>query len=332
MMRRLINDGYDVVEEMTQGYVKAHPDYVKMHPEDDRVVLSNMMSKEPRVRIIFGGGTGHEPLFLGYVGKNGADAAVLGNVNTSPSPEPIYNSAKATDSGKGVLYLFGNYSGDIMNFEMGIEMAEDDGIQADYVAVRDDVVSSEEFEERRGVAGDIMVLKAAVAAAAKGLSLEEVKAVAEHANRNTFSMGVALSSATLPVTGKPIFHMDEGDMEIGMGIHGEPGIERKPLKTANEVIDEIMTNIFDRTDLGKGDKVHVLVNGLGALPLMDQYICFNRVSQVLEEKGLSIEKSLVGNYATSMDMIGMSVTLTRLDDDLRDYLTYPMDTPYLKVN
>lgn len=331
-MRRLINDGYDVVEEMTQGYVKAHPDYVKLHPEDDRVVLSNMMSEEPRVRIIFGGGTGHEPLFLGYVGKNGADAAVLGNVNTSPSPEPIYNSAKATDSGKGVLYLFGNYSGDIMNFEMGIEMAEDDGIQADYVAVRDDVVSSEEFEERRGVAGDIMVLKAAVAAAAKGLSFEEVKAVAEHANRNTFSMGVALSSATLPVTGKPIFHMDEGDMEIGMGIHGEPGIERKPLKTANEVIDEIMTNIFDRTDLGEGDRVHVLVNGLGALPLMDQYICFNRVSQVLEEKGLSIEKSLVGNYATSMDMIGMSVTLTRLDDDLRDYLTYPMDTPYLKVN
>lgn len=330
-MRRLINDGYDVVEEMTQGYIKAHPKYVRLHPDDDRVVLSNLMDEEPKVRIIFGGGTGHEPLFLGYVGKNGADAAVLGNVNTSPSPQPIYNAAKAVDSGMGTLYLFGNYSGDILNFEMGIELAEDDGIKADYVAIKDDVISSDEFDERRGVAGDIMVLKAATAAAAEGLSLEKVKAVAENTNRNTFSMGVALSAATLPVTGKPVFQMDEGDMELGMGIHGEPGIERTKLKSADEVVDEILKNIFEKSTIEKGDDVHVLVNGLGGLPLMDQYICYNRVNEVLEEKGINIKNSLVGNYATSMDMIGMSVTLTKVDDELAGYLESPMDTPYMKI-
>lgn len=329
-MRRLINDGYDVVEEMLGGYTKAHSDYVRLDPNDNRVIISNMMSDEPRVRIIFGGGTGHEPLFMGYVGKNGADAAVVGNVNTSPSPEPILNAAKAIDSGKGCLYLFGNYSGDILNFEMGIELVKDEGIAADYVAIKDDIASSDNYDRRRGVAGDILVFKAAAAAAAKGLSLEEVKKVAEKANRNTFSMGVALSSSTLPVTGKPTFHMEPGDMEIGMGLHGEPGIERKPLVSANEVVDEMIEHIFSRTDLAKGDEVCVLVNGLGGLPLMDQYICFNRISQVLENRGLSVEKAMVGNYATSMDMVGMSITLMRMDEELSEYINYRINTPYLR--
>jgi len=330
-MKRLINDGYDVVEEMLEGYTKAHSNYVSLHPDDDRVVLSNVMSEEPRVRIILGGGAGHEPLFLGYVGKDFADAAVVGNVNTSPSPEPAYNAVKATDSGKGSLFLYGNYSGDVMNFDMGAEMAAEDGIQVETVTVKDDIYSAEDFEDRRGVAGDVIVFKTAAAAAAKGLSLEEVKAAAEKANRNTFSMGVALSSATLPVTGKPIFHMEEDDMEVGMGIHGEPGIERSKIKPADEVIDELLSYILKEAKLEKGSNVRVLVNGLGGLPLMDQYICYRRVDKVLDEKGINIDyDSMVGNYATSMDMIGLSVTLVKLDDELKEYLDAPTDTPYMK--
>ncbi|GMA09368.1 dihydroxyacetone kinase [Tetragenococcus halophilus subsp. flandriensis] len=331
-MKRLINDGYDVVEEMIEGYVQAHSDYVHLNPEDGRVILSNYISKEPKVRIILGGGTGHEPLFHGYLGENLGDAAVLGNINTSPSPEPIYNAAKAVDSGKGCLYLFGNYSGDVLNFEMGIELAEEEGIKADFVSIKDDIYSSENFEERRGVAGDIIVFKAAAAAAAKGLELEEVKVVAEKANRNTFSMGVALSSATLPVTGEPIFHMEDGEMEVGMGIHGEPGIERTSLKKADEIVVSMLDHIFVRTGLKKDDEVRVLINGLGGLPLMDQYICYRKVNQVLTNKGIKINGSLVGNYATSMDMIGMSITLVKLDKELKEYLDAPVDTPYMKIN
>ncbi|MDN6729757.1 MAG: dihydroxyacetone kinase subunit DhaK [Alkalibacterium sp.] len=329
-MRRLINDGYDVVEEMLEGYTKVHSDYVRFSEESERVVVSKVMSEEPRVRIILGGGAGHEPMFLGYVGKDFADAAVVGNVNTSPSPEPCYISVKEVDSGKGCLYLYGNYAGDVLNFDMGAEMAAEDDIRVETVTVKDDVYSSDNFEDRRGVAGDLIVFKTAGAAAAKGLDLDEVVRVTEKANKNTFSLGVALSSATLPVTGEPIFEMDEGEMEVGMGLHGEPGIERKELKPADEVIDEILGKLLERSTLEEGDETLVLINGLGGLPLMDQYICYRRVDQVLEEKGIKIDKSLVGNYATSMDMIGMSVTLVKLDDELKEFLKAPCDTPYFK--
>ncbi|WP_280842413.1 dihydroxyacetone kinase subunit DhaK [Streptococcus cuniculi] len=242
-MRRLINDGYNVVEEMLAGYAAANPQYVRLLEHDDRVVVSQQLSEEPRVRIIIGGGSGHEPLFLGYVGKDFADAAVVGNVNTSPSPEPCYNAVKAVDSGKGCLYLYGNYAGDVLNFDMGAELAADDGIRVETVTVKDDLISSENFDDRRGVAGDLFVFKVAAAAAAKGYDLDAVKAVAERANENTFSMGVALSSATLPVTGKEIFDMEDGDMEVGMGLHGEPGIRREKLRPADEVVEEIYSYI-----------------------------------------------------------------------------------------
>ncbi|MFD2630035.1 dihydroxyacetone kinase subunit DhaK [Oceanobacillus kapialis] len=330
-MKRLVNDGYDVVEEMLEGYVRAHPEYTKLDPNDGRVVLSNKISEEARVRIILGGGSGHEPLFLGYVGEDFADAAVVGNINTSPSPEPCYNAVKAVDSGKGCLYLYGNYAGDVMNFDMGAEMAAEDGIRVETVTVKDDIISSKNFEDRRGVAGDLIVFKTAAAAAAKGLDLDAVKEAAEKANRSTYSMGVALSSSTLPVTGEAIFEMEEGDMEIGMGIHGEPGIERSKVKPADEVMDEIMRHLLEESGLKEGEEVFVLVNGLGGLPLMDQYICNRRVNQVLEEKGINIHKSLVGNYATSMDMVGMSVTLVRLDNELKEYLDATCDTPHFTV-
>ncbi|HCM87828.1 MULTISPECIES: dihydroxyacetone kinase subunit DhaK [Enterococcus] len=331
-MKRLVNDGYEVVEEMLEGYAAANGKYVKIDEEHPRVIVSKVMSEEPRVRIIVGGGAGHEPLFLGYVGKNFADAAVVGNINTSPAPDACYRSVKAVDSGKGSLFLYGNYAGDVMNFDMGAEMAlDEDGIRVETVVVTDDVYSSKNKKDRRGVAGDVPVFKVAGSAAAKGYDLDAVKAVTERANDNTYSMGVALSSSTLPVTGKAIFEMAEDEMEVGMGIHGEPGIERSKIKPADEVVDEIMDHILADSGIAKGDKVYVLVNGLGGLPVMDQYVCYRRVNQILNEKGIEIHKAEVGNYATSMDMIGMSVTLLKLDNEIEELLDTPCDTPYYKI-
>ncbi len=329
-MRRLINDPYDVVEEMLSGYVKAHSDYVKLLEHDGRVVVTT--NPVPgKVGVIIGGGSGHEPLFLGYVGKNFADAAVIGNINTSPSPEPCYNAVKAVDQGKGCIYLYGNYAGDVMNFDMGAEMAADDGIRVETVLVTDDVVSSENIEDRRGIAGDLFVFKAAAAAAAKGMDLDAVVAAAKKCNDNTRSMGVALSSSTIPVKGGTIFDMEDGDMEIGMGIHGEPGVRRGKIEPADQVVDEIMEHILKDFPLSEGDEVYTLVNGLGGLPLMDQYIIHNHLEEVLREKGVKVYKSLVGNYATSMDMIGMGITIVKVDEELKELLDYPVDTPYMSI-
>lgn len=329
-MRRLINDGYDVVEEMLAGYVAANSEYATLLLDEGRVVISKKISEEPRVRIIIGGGSGHEPLFLGYVGENFADAAVIGNINTSPSPEPCYKAVKAVDSGKGCLYLYGNYAGDVLNFDMGAELAADEGIRVETVTVKDDVISSENFEDRRGVAGDVFVFKVAASAAAKGYDLDKVKEIAEFANANTFSMGVALSSATLPVTGKEIFEMQDGDMEVGMGIHGEPGIRREKIRPADEVVAEIYNYLKEHTDLTSGDEVAVLVNGLGGLPVMDQYVCYRKLDELLADDHIKVHKSLVGNYATSMDMVGMSITLMRVNDELKELLDSHCDTPYYK--
>ena len=329
-MRRLINDPYDVVEEMLSGYVKTHSDYVKLLEHDGRVVVTT--NPVPgKVGVIIGGGSGHEPLFLGYVGKNFADAAVIGNINTSPSPEPCYNAVKAVDQGKGCIYLYGNYAGDVMNFDMGAEMAADDGIRVETVLVTDDVVSSENIEDRRGIAGDLFVFKAAAAAAAKGMDLDAVVAAAKKCNDNTRSMGVALSSSTIPVKGGTIFDMEDGDMEIGMGIHGEPGVRRGKIEPADQVVDEIMEHILKDFPLSEGDEVYTLVNGLGGLPLMDQYILHNHLEEVLREKGVKVYKSLVGNYATSMDMIGMGITIVKVDEELKELLDYPVDTPYMSI-
>ncbi|NLM05221.1 MAG: dihydroxyacetone kinase subunit DhaK [Clostridiales bacterium] len=330
-MKRLINDPYDVVEEMIDGYVRAHKDYVKVLENDGRVVVSKKAPVKDKVGVIIGGGSGHEPLFLGYVGEGFADAAVIGNINTSPSPEPCYNAVKAVDAGKGCIYLYGNYAGDVMNFDMGAEMAAADGIRVETVLVTDDVVSSENIEDRRGVAGDVFVFKAAAAKADLGGDLDEVKAAAEKANANTRSMGVALSSATLPATGKPIFEMEDGDMEIGMGIHGEPGVRRGKIEPADKVIDQIMDHILADMPLESGDEVAVLVNSLGATPLIDLHICYRRVDQILEEKGVKVHRAYVGPFATSMDMAGMSVTITKLDDELKQLLDHPCDTPYLTI-
>lgn len=329
-MKRLINDGYDVVEEMLDGYVKAHSEDVRFSEESGRVIVSKHLSETPKVGIVFGGGSGHEPLFLGYVGKGACDAAVIGNVNTSPDPMTCFQAAKEVDQGKGVLYLYGNYQGDVINFDMGAEMAADEDIRVETVVITDDVYSSEVREERRGVAGDIIVMMAACAAANEGKSLDEVVEVAKKANEATYSLGVALSSSTLPVTGEKIFEIGEDEMEVGMGIHGEPGIVRKKIEPADQVVEEILGHILPDMKLESGEEVVVLINGLGSLPLMDMYICFRKVYDVLTEKGVKVVKSMVGTLASSMDMIGMSVTLTRVDDELKGYLESEFNAPYLK--
>lgn len=330
-MRRLFNDPYDIVEEMLEGYEKAHKETVHLLENDKRVVVYNEAPKKDKVGIIIGGGSGHEPLFLGYVGENFADAAVIGNINTSPSPEPCYNAVKAVDAGKGCLYMYGNYAGDVMNFDMGAEMAQDDGIRVETVLITDDCLSSKNIADRRGVAGDLLVFKTAAAKAAMGADLDEVKAIAEKTNANCRSMGVAMSSSTLPVTGNCIFEMEEGDMEIGMGIHGETGIKREKLRPADEVMTEIMENILPDLPYEKDDEVYVLVNGLGGTPLMDLHVCYRKVHDILVEKGIKVYKSLVGTYASSMDMCGMSVTLLKLDDELKEAMDYPCDTPYFTI-
>ena len=331
-MKRLINDPYDVVEEMLEGYVLAHKDHVVLITEAEaqgRVVVSKTAKKKDKVGVIIGGGSGHEPLFLGYVGSGFADAAVIGNINTSPSPDPCYASVKAIDTGKGCIYLYGNYAGDVMNFDMGAEKAdEEDGIRVETVLVTDDVISSENIEDRRGIAGDFFVFKAAGAKAEMGGDLDQVVAAAKKCNDVTRTMGVAMSSATLPSKGGPIFEMEDGDMEIGMGIHGEPGVRRGKIEPADRVVDQIMEPILADLPYVKGDEVYVLVNSLGATPILDLHICFRRVAQILEEKGITIYKSLVGSFASSMDMAGMSVTLVKLDAEIKELLDYPCNTPY----
>lgn len=331
-MKRLINDPYDVVEEMLEGYVKAHADYVEMCDLEEaqgRVVVAKGAGTKDKVGVIIGGGSGHEPLFIGYVGEGFADAVVVGNINTSPSPDPCYASAKAVDNGKGCIYLYGNYAGDVMNFDMGAEKAdEEDDIRVETVLVTDDVVSSDNIADRRGIAGDFLVFKAAAAKAAMGADLDEVVAAATKCNDNTRTMGVAMSSATLPSKGGPIFDMEDGDMEIGMGIHGEPGVRRGKIEAADKVIDEIMDPILKDIPYVSGDEVYVLVNSLGATPLLDLHICYRRVAQILEEKGIKVYKALVGPFACSMDMAGMSVTLCKVDDEMKELLDYPCNTPY----
>lgn len=330
-MKRLINDGYDVVEEMLEGYCLAHSDYVKLKDDCARVIISKKMSKEPRVRIIIGGGSGHEPAFIGYVGKDFADAAAVGNVNTSPSPEYCYEAVKAVDSGKGCLFVYGNYAGDVMNFDMGAEFAAADGIRVESVTVTDDIYSSQNIADRRGVAGDVFVFKVAASAAAKGYDLDQVKALTEKANANTYSMGVALSSCTLPVTGEVIFDMEDGEMEVGMGIHGEPGIERTKLEKADIVVSQLIAYLLKDSNIKAGDEVQLLINGLGGLALMDQYICYRKAHQLLTENGICIHKPLVGNYVTSMDMVGISISIIKIDDELKQLLDHPCDAPYFKI-
>lgn len=328
-MKKLINDPNAVVDEMVEGYVAAHSQYVKQLPENKRSVVSVNGKRMGKVGIVIGGGSGHKPAFIGYIGEGMADGVAVGNIFASPPPDPILETTRAVNGGAGVVYIYGNYAGDCMNFDMAAEMAEAEGIRVQTVLVTDDVASApkDKMETRRGIAGDFFVFKAAGASAAKGYSFESVVEVTKKANANTRTMGVALSPCSLPQTGEPSFTLPEGEMEIGLGIHGEPGVERGPVRTANEVTDSLLEHIMGDLELNSGDRVAVLVNGLGSTSYMELYIMYRRVAHVLEEKNIHIHRSYVGEYVTSLEMGGCSITLMKLDDELAELVDYPADCP-----
>lgn len=329
-MKKVINKPDDFVDEVIEGVLEAHPDDFKKVGADLRELVRKDAPVKNKVAIATGGGSGHLPVFLGYVGKGMLDGVVIGDVFASPSAQQMYNVTREIDSGKGVLYIYGNYGGDCMNFDMAAEMAEMDDIKVETVLVTDDVASSPKGEEekRRGVAGLVLAYKVAGAKADEGSDLEEVAAVTRRALANTRTMGVALSPCTIPQVGKPTFEIANDEMEIGMGIHGEPGIHRGQLKTADEIADTILTAILEDGPYTEGDEVAVLVNGLGATPLEELYIVYRKVARILNDKGIKVYRKLIGEFATSMEMAGLSVTLMKLDAELKKLLDAPADTPF----
>ncbi|MCF3944540.1 dihydroxyacetone kinase subunit DhaK [Oceanobacillus alkalisoli] len=329
-MKKLMNDSRYVVEEMIEGYVKAHPDLIKQLPENDRALVTAKETREGKVGVLIGGGSGHEPGFLGYVGEGMADGVAVGNIFASPSPDPILEVTKAIDKGAGVVYLYGNYAGDVMNFGMAAEMADlEEDIEVGMALATDDVASApkEEKEKRRGIAGEFFIFKATGAAADFGYNLEDVVRVAKKANENTRSMGVGLTPCSLPQTGEPSFEIGDDEMEIGLGHHGEPGIEKGPLQSADEVTERLVNDILADIEIKSGDKVAVLVNGLGSTARMELYTMFRKVEQMLSELGIEIYRSYVGDYITSLEMGGASVTLMKLDDELIKTIDHPVNCP-----
>lgn len=327
-MKKLINDPFQVTVEALDGFVAAFPREVQR--TGNRSVARRGAPFDGKVGVVFGGGSGHEPLFMGYLGKGMADGCPVGNIFASPSPDVILEATRAVSSGAGVLHLYGNYSGDVMNFDMAADTAAEEGIRVETVRITDDVASApiDQLDRRRGIAGDFFVLKAAGACADSGGSLEQVRAGAAKANDNIRSMGVALSSCTIPASGKPIFALGADEMEIGLGIHGEPGERRMKLQPADEVTDQIVGRILEERLFQPGDEVAVLVNGLGSTPLAELFIVFRRTAQLLAEKEIRIHRSYVGEYSTSLEMAGCSVTLIRLDDELRKWIDWPAYSPY----
>lgn len=323
--QKLINDGNAAVDEMLAGVLAAHPDHLWRPDHAPHTVVARRGPRPGKVALVIGGGSGHEPAFVGFVGKGLADAAAIGNVFASPPPQPAVDAALAANGGAGVLFMYGNYAGDVMNFGMASELLEMEGIEARTVLTTDDIASAPLREKRRGVAGNVFIFKAAGAAADLMLPLEEVERVARHANARTYTMGVALSSCSLPQTRRPGFDLPVGEMEVGMGIHGEPGVRRGSLRPADEVADEIMDALLVEMGAAKGDRVAVLVNSLGATPLMELYILYARVAQRLAQASLTVHKALVGPYCTALDMAGASVTLMHLDDELTRLIDHPCD-------
>lgn len=329
-MKKIINNLTDVVSEALMGMQAAYPDKLVYTPKME--VISRKEKKTDKVAVISGGGAGHEPLHAGFVGKGMLDAAISGNVFSSPSPDRIGSAIEQVSCGKGVLMVIKNYSGDIMNFGLSADLAEMDDIEVAQVIVKDDVAvpDREEGTGRRGIAGTVFVHKIAGAKAEQGASLAEVKAAAEKAVRNIRTMGVAMTPCILPAVGKPGFQIADDEIEIGMGIHGEQGVETTKIKSAKEIAEILVGRILDDYDYS-GSEVAVLVNGLGGTPLMELYILNLEVQKILEEKGIKAYRTFVGNYCTSIDMTGASVTLMKLDDELKELLDAPCDTPALKI-
>jgi dihydroxyacetone kinase-like protein len=332
-MKKILNRPADYVNEMLDGLCAAHPQYYRRTGAEGRVVVRTDAPIGGKVGIVTGGGSGHLPVFTGYLGAGLADACAIGDVFSSPGVDLITDAIRAADGGAGVLTLYGNYGGDRMNFDMAGEMVEMEGIRTTTVLVADDVASAgpEERHKRRGVAGLVFCYKMAGAKAAAGASLDEVATLAQKAADSCRSVGVALTPCTVPCAGRPTFTIGEDEMEIGMGIHGEPGVRRGPLRTADEIVGEMLEMLLADMPLTSGDRVSVLVNSLGATPLEELYIAYRYVAAKLKELGVTVVSPLVGRYATSMEIAGMSVTFSKLDAELEALLKAPCDCPFLKV-
>lgn len=320
-MKKLINKVENIVEEMLEGIVASNPEKLVKIENFNVIARKN---KTEKVGIVSGGGSGHEPAHAGFVGVGMLDAAVSGEVFTSPTPDQVLEGIKAANNGKGVLLVIKNYTGDVMNFEMAAELAQMENIQVEKIVIGDDIAveNSTYTIGRRGIAGTLFVHKIAGSCAEDGANLEDVKRIAEKVSNNIVTMGMSLGPCIVPASGKPSFELGEDEVEIGLGIHGEPGTHREKIKTVDEHVDYMMNLLLEELKTTENIEVGVLINGLGATPLMELYLVNNKVSKILKNKNINIHKSFVGNYMTALEMPGFSITLIKLDDELKKYLDY----------
>jgi dihydroxyacetone kinase-like protein len=328
-MKKLINAPENVVAEALQGMALAHPDLLKVHTDPNYIVRADVQKK---VGLVSGGGSGHEPLHGGFVGKGMLDAACPGAVFTSPTPDQIEAATKAVDAGQGVLHIVKNYTGDVMNFQLAAELAQADGVKVESVVIDDDVAVKDSTwtAGRRGVATTVLAEKIAGAAAEAGASLIETRDVCRKVNSLGRSMGVALTSCTVPHAGKPTFDLPEGEIELGVGIHGEPGRERIKLRPADEIAELLLRPVIDDLPYKRGDEVLLFVNGLGGTPLIELYVLYRKAAEIAEAAGLKVTRRLVGNYITSLEMAGASITLLKLDPQLAKLWDAPVKTAALR--
>lgn len=329
-MKKIINNPNEFVSEMLDGLLKAHPAMLSFAGGDHHCIVRADAPVAGKVALATGGGSGHLPVFLGYVGKGLLDGCAVGDVFSSPNADQMLEVTRHIHGGRGVVYIYGNYGGDVMNFDMAAEMADLEGIEVRTVLVKDDVASAppKEAERRRGVAGMVFAFKVAGAKADLGGSLDQVEAAARKALANTRTMGVALSPCTVPAAGRPTFTIGEDEMEIGMGIHGEPGMQRERLQTADEIAERMTAAILADMPVRAGDRLAVMVNGLGATPPEELYILYRKAHGLLTERGVQIHRAYVGEYATSMEMAGASFTFFKLDDELTALLDHPAESPF----
>ncbi|KXA95175.1 dihydroxyacetone kinase [candidate division MSBL1 archaeon SCGC-AAA259E19] len=330
-MKKLINEGDKAVDECVEGFLKLNKGTVK-RVGDVNAIARREAPIEGKVGIVIGGGAGHEPLFLEFIGEGMADAVAHGDIFAAPSPKVALEATRAADGGEGVLYIYGNYEGDIMNFDMAAEMAESEGIKTETIRVRDDVASAgpENKEERRGISGDLFVIKIAGAKAKTCADLDEVKKTVEKARDNTRSIGIALTSATLPNTGEKTFEIGDDEMEVGMGVHGEPGVERTEIKKAEETTQIMVEKLIEDLPFKKNDEVLALVNSYGATTRLELHIVYNELSKILEKRKIDVYNAEVGAYCTTQEMAGCSITLMKLDEELKRLYNTDVNTPGYK--
>jgi phosphoenolpyruvate---glycerone phosphotransferase subunit DhaK len=330
-MQKMVNEPQAVVDEMVEGYVKAHPELVAA-TDNPRVLKYAGAPVQGKVGIVTGGGSGHKPAFIGYLGRNMVDAVAVGEIFSSPPAQMFFDAFRAADSGKGIACLYGNYAGDNMNVKMAMELAEEEGIEVRTVVANDDVPSApqDQRSRRRGVAGEILMWKVGGAKAAMGGSLDEVIAEAQRAIDNTRSMGIGLAPCTIPEVGHPNFTIDEGTMEVGIGHHGEPGLEVVPLESAARMAKRMTDIILPDLPFRAEDEVVVLISGLGSTPLMELYILYNEVAKILDEKRIRAYRSYVGNFFTSLEMAGVTLTIMKLDEGLKACVDFEADSMGLR--